>query len=358
MTSRCRSSLDVVITIQHPAHVHFFRNIIKGLKSAGHDIWLFARHKDVTEELLQAYDLPYTILAGEAESLSQLVGMQLQYEWRLYRAARQINPDVMMSIGGVAVSHVAPLVGAKSIIFIDNEDVMSNYASTPFADVVCTPQRFESDYGEKHVRYPGYHELAYLHPDEFEPNLTLLAAHGVDPDDRFCVVRFVGWNAHHDVGEGGFSADGRRRLISRLAEHGQVYITSESPLPAWFDKFRLPVSADVIHDLLYYANVYIGDSQTMATEASVLGTPAIRSNSFAEGSDMSNFRELEQRYDLLFSTSDEIEATEQAVRWFRNPHSKSKWNQKRRALIEDKINVTQFVIELVDNEVTKEVVVA
>jgi len=43
---------------------------------------------------------------------------------------------------------------------------------------------------------------------------------------------------------------------------------------------------------LYYANVYIGDSQTMATEASVLGTPAIRSNSFAEGSDMSNFREL------------------------------------------------------------------
>jgi len=41
------------------------------------------------------------------------------------------------------------------------------------------------------------------------------------------------------------------------------------------------------------------------------------------------------------------------------PHSKSKWNQKRRALIEDKINVTQFVIELqVDNEVTKEVVVA
>jgi len=27
---RCRSSLDVVITIQHPAHVHFFRNIIKG----------------------------------------------------------------------------------------------------------------------------------------------------------------------------------------------------------------------------------------------------------------------------------------------------------------------------------------
>jgi predicted glycosyltransferase len=194
--------------------------------------------------------------------------------------------------------------------------------------------------------------------DEFEPNPTLLAAHGVDPDDRFCVVRFVGWNAHHDVGEGGFSADGRRRLISRLAEHGQVYITSESPLPAWFDKFRLPVSADVIHDLLYYANVYIGDSQTMATEASVLGTPAIRSNSFAEGSDMSNFRELEQRYDLLFSTSDEIEATEQAVRWFRNPHSKSKWNQKRRALIEDKINVTQFVIELVDNEVTKEVVVA
>lgn len=343
--------LEIVITVQHPAHVHFFRNIIEKLERLGHEVTVFARKKDITERLLQLYNIPYTILAGQADSLLGLIKVQLTYERRLYSAARRIRPDLMMAIGGVAVSHVSKLVNATSIIFVDNEDVLSNYVSCPFADVVCTPERFESEYGSNHVRYPGYHELAYLHPDEFEPDPRLLENYGVDPEESFSVVRLVGWNAHHDVGKSGFSEADRRHLLSTLDEYGKVYITSESELPPEYERYRLPVPPHLIHHLLYYADLYVGDSQTMATEAAILGTPAVRSNSFVGSGDMSNFIEIERKYDLLYSISDGAAAIETAERLLRDPSTKAVWAEKRAKLFEDKINVNRFVVDLIEESV-------
>ncbi|MFP8956776.1 DUF354 domain-containing protein [Natrialbaceae archaeon A-CW3] len=340
-------SLDIVVTVQHPAHVHFFRNIIDELEQAGHNVTVFARKKDITERLLQQFEIPYTILAGPAESLPGLAKVQLTYEARLYAKARRIRPDIMMAIGGVAVSHVSKLVDATSIIFIDNEDVLSNYVSWPFADVVCTPERFESDYGSSHVRYSGYHEVAYLHPDVFEPKPNLLEDYGVNPKETFSVVRLVGWNAHHDVGKSGFSKTDRQTLLSTLAEYGDVYLTSESELPPKFEQYQLPVPPHLIHHLLYYADLYVGDSQTMATEAAILGTPAVRSNSFAGTDDMSNFIELEQEYDLLNSITDGEQAISTAEQLLQDPSTKALWSKKRAKLFDDKINVNQFVLNLI-----------
>lgn len=347
MIRRDDDALDVVVTVQHPAHVHFFRNVVDELERAGHRVFVFAREKDLTTDLLRAYDIPHTVLAGQADSLPGLVGVQLRYEWRLLRAARRIDPDVMMAIGGLAVSHVGKLLDARSVVFIDNEDVLSNYASVPVADVVCTPQRFESDYGDGHVRYPGYHELAYLHPEVFDPDPSVLTAHGVDHDRPYSVVRLVGWNAHHDVGEGGFSDEGRQRLVSTLAERGDVYVTSESPLPPAFEPYRLPVPSHVVHHLLASADLYVGDSQTMATEAAILGTPAVRSNSFAGDGDMSNFRELEERYGLLVSTPDEREAIRTVRQLLEDGDAANEWEVRRAELLAEKVNVTEFVVDLV-----------
>jgi len=79
----------------------------------------------------------------------------------------------------------------------------------------------------------------------------------------------------------------------------------------------LPVEA--IHDLLAFADCYVGDSQTMATEAAVLGTPAVRTSAFVGDDDMSNFRELETEYGLLQSFADEDAAIDRAVAFLKEP---------------------------------------
>ncbi|MBK7853743.1 MAG: hypothetical protein IPJ79_01455 [Bacteroidetes bacterium] len=49
---------------------------------------------------------------------------------------------------------------------------------------------------------------------------------------------------------------------------------------------------------MYFAHMYIGDSQTMAAEAAVLGTPSIRYNDFV--GEISYLEELEHLYQLTF----------------------------------------------------------
>ncbi|WP_254769427.1 DUF354 domain-containing protein [Salinilacihabitans rarus] len=338
--------MRVVVTIQHPAHVHFYRNVIDILEDRGHEVFVFARENDLAVPLLERYDLPHEVLAGTQDSLAELAKVQLSYEYRLLRRAREIDPDVMTAIGGVAVSHVAPLVGARSVVFIDNEGVASHRITTPFAHVVCTPRRFEEEYGSNHVRYDGYHELAYLHPDRFSPSPDRLRERGVDPDERYFLLRFKKWDALHDVGERGLSPRGKRRLVSLLADEGEVYITSSDDLPPDLERHRLPVPPDLVHDLLYHADLYAGDSATMATEAACLGTPAVRIQSFAARErDMSNFVELERRYDLLRSTPDE-ETALAYVRDLLDPEAPDRWRERRARLFEEKIDVAAFVAEL------------
>lgn len=337
--------MNVVVTVQHPAHVHFFRNPIEELEASGHDVHVFARAKDLTVDLLEAYDVPHTLLADQPSSTPGLLKTQVLYEYRLLREALRLDPDVMTAIGGMAVSHVARLVGATSVVFLDSEGALVNRATAPAADVVCTPRRFGTDFGAHHRRYDGYHALAYLHPNRFEPDLAWLRDRGVEPDSRFFVLRFASWDAHHDVGHRGFAPAAKRRLVSVLDERGEVYVTCEGECPPRFEDYRLPVAPHRVHDLLAAADLYVGDSGTMATEAAVLGTPAVRSCTHAGTDDMSNFRELETEYGLLYSFADGDDAIDAVRRLLERPDLAAEWERRREHLLADKTDVTAFVVE-------------
>ena len=51
--------MRIIIDIGHPAHVHYFKNLIKILKSNGNKILVIARDKEVTFDLLNAYKIDY-----------------------------------------------------------------------------------------------------------------------------------------------------------------------------------------------------------------------------------------------------------------------------------------------------------
>ncbi|WP_137287231.1 DUF354 domain-containing protein [Halorussus salinisoli] len=340
--------MNVVVTVQHPAHVHFFQPILRRLRERGDEVHVFAREKDVAIDLLDQYGIDHTVLVGKPDSLGGLARMQATYEYRLWKAARRIDPDVMTAIGGTAVAHVSSLVGARSVVWLDNEGIFAHKLTTPFADVVATPRRFRGDFGDGHVRYDGYQELAYLHPNRFDPDPEGLRSYGVDPDAEYAVVRFREWSALHDVGEAGFSGADKRRLVESLADRAEVYVVSERSLPPEFRDNRLPVPPHLVHDLLYYANCYVGDSATMSTEAALLGTPAVRCQSFADGDDMSNFVELGE-FGLLYSTDDGREAVREATTLVRND-PEAAWERRRRRLLEEKIDVVPFAVRLLVRE--------
>ena len=64
-----KNKMKIFIDIGHPAHVHYFRYIITKLKMDGHDIFITARNKDVTHQLLDNYNIPYTSRGSGSDSL-------------------------------------------------------------------------------------------------------------------------------------------------------------------------------------------------------------------------------------------------------------------------------------------------
>ncbi|QCS43249.1 DUF354 domain-containing protein [Natrinema versiforme] len=337
--------MRVMITIQHPGHVHFFRHPIAELEAAGHEVHVFARESGVAVQLLEAYDIDHEVLAGESDSLVSLAAVQATYEMRLLRRARRIDPDVITAIGGVAAAHVASVLRTKSLVFYDTEHAtLITRLGYPFADVICTPACYRDEIGSKHVTYPGYHELAYLHPDRFEPDPSVLEAVGVAPEDSFTVVRLSSWDASHDVGHGGF--DDPREVVDRLEDAGlRVLLTAEGEPPDDLESYQFETAPDRMHDLLAHADVVLSEGATTAAEAAVLGTPAVYVNPLSLG----YTTELEEEYGLLFEYAGETRHTrglEQAVSIVEEPADT--WERRRERLLADRIDVTDLVVRQIE----------
>ncbi|MEM4204481.1 MAG: DUF354 domain-containing protein, partial [Candidatus Methanomethylicaceae archaeon] len=263
------------------------------------------------------------------------------------KIVRQFDPDVMIGIGGTGYSHVGWAKSISSIVFTDTENAhLSNFISFPFASLICTPACYKKNIGSKQLRYEGYHELAYLHPNWFEPDPRTLDEIGLKLPERFFVLRFVSWTAAHDVGQSGFSIEGKRRLVQRLAGLGRVIITSESPLPPELEPYRMRVSPTKIHDLLAFSTLYIGEGATMASESAILGTPFIFVSPLRAGS----LDEQEKKYGLGYTVhpSQEDFAIELALELAQRPGLREEWQQKRARMLADKIDVTAWMVDFVE----------
>ncbi|WP_435363069.1 DUF354 domain-containing protein [Haloarchaeobius sp. DYHT-AS-18] len=337
--------MRVIVTIQHPGHVHFFKHAIQELEAQGHEVHVFARRMGVNLELLDAYGIDYEVLADESEGLASLAFVQATYEAKLLARAWKIDPDVITAIGGVAASHVAKLVGARSVIFYDTEHAkLITSLAYPFADQLCLPDCYDGDPGGTQRRYPGYHELAYLHPDRFEPDPSVLDEVGLDPDDTFVVGRFNGWGASHDLGEGGF--DNVTEVFDRLEATGAtVLFTSEKPLPAHLEDRRMTVAPERMHDLLYYADLFVGEGATTAAESAVLGTPAVYVNTLTMG----YTQELEQEYGLLynFDTKNRHSEALRKAEYILEEYQPARWQRRRQNLLADKVDATDVIVNQV-----------
>jgi uncharacterized protein len=346
--------MRVLIDIGHPAHVHFYKYLISNLLRDGHSLQLTARNKEVSHSLLTAYGIEY-INRGDIQKtmLGKAVGI-FSVDYKLYTVARQFRPDILMGVHNPYIAHVAKVIGKPAIIFTDTERVgIASWLTFPFADVIWTPSCFQDKINpKKHVTFNGYKELAYLHPRYFQPDPNVLIRAGIGHNEKFIIVRFISWAASHDVNLHGISNEGIDEFIRTLEHFGKVVITSERTLPGNLEKYRLRIKPEDLHSLLHYAALYIGEGGTMATEAAILGTPAVHIESttggVASGSFSGNYLELRDIYNMLYFYPDEKSALEKSVEILQNPDSKSNWQKKRDRLIADKIDVTGWMTDFIE----------
>ncbi|HOJ19249.1 MAG TPA: DUF354 domain-containing protein [Ignavibacteriaceae bacterium] len=353
--------MKIFFKLNHPAHYHLFKNIIKKLKSNGNSVIIAIKNKDILRELLDINNIQYinivqpqTRKAKNKFSVIKANALEIfQQDLNLYKILRKESPDILMGTD-IAIAHTGWLLGIPSYIF-NEDDISVNklfcYFTYPFAKYIVAPGVCDvGRFINKKIAYNGYQKLAYLHPNHFVPDINIVKKY-VDPDEKFYLLRLVNFTAGHDIegNHGGITSEIMDKIIKLLSENGRVFITSEGELDSKYQDYMLKINPTDIHHILSFAELFISDSQSMTVEAAMLGTPSIRFNSFA--GKISVLNEIETRYELSIGISNQYpqKLLETIQELLNNKNLRKEISERREFMLSEKIDVTEFTLNLIKN---------
>jgi predicted glycosyltransferase len=351
--------MKIAFHLAHPAHFHLFKNIAGYfIHSQKHQLIITYNEKDVLHHLIKNSQLSaFSKNIGAKRGSSRIYSLVFQFikkEVNLYKILKREKPDLILGTS-IIIAHVGKFLKIPAVIV--NEDDFNAIAGSvrigyPFCSHILAPQCCKTGKWQfKVTSYDGYHELAYLTPKYFKPDNNMIKnlKNHENRLGRYFILRFANLAAHHDIGKSGITTQIAKKLLTTLSSHGRVFITSERQLEPEFDRYRVPIDPLHMHHALYYADMYLGDSQTMTAEAAVLGTPALRFNDFV--GKLGYLEELEHRYGLTYGikTSEPEKLFEKIEELLKMKDRKQVWRQRRQKMLEDKIDVTAFMVWFIEN---------
>lgn len=347
--------MNIIIGIGHPKQVHIWKNIIKLLEERGHNIKILIWERDIISYLLRVYGLEYEVVGENRKGLLRKGISLLESSSKTIKIAQKFKPDLFIA-GTPTLAHVSKLFRKPHLYPIDTEHASHAFwLSLPFSDVVCTPSCFKRKINfKKHITFNGFLELAYLHPTYFKPDPRVLEKFDSDRKEKFVILRLSSWSASHDLHSKGIKGK-EIEFVNSLEKYAHVFISSEKKLSEPLEKYRFRFKPEDIHSLLSFASLYIGEGGSMAVESAILGTPSINIESIEMNGKMvnssvihGNIDELVNKYNLMYSFSDPDQALQKAVEILKAGDSKEEWKKRKEKLIKDKIDVTKFMVELIE----------
>jgi len=348
--------MRILIDIGHPAHIHLFKNFAWGMQEKGHKILFTCRDRECVLQLMKVYGFVYENFGKHYSSVQGKIFGLAKNELQMLNTAIQFKPDIFVSHGSTIAAFTSFIMHKPHIALEDTFNMEQVKLSMLFTDIVLTGNYPHPSLGKKEIKYPGYHELAYLHPNVFTPDESVLDILRVKQGEKYAIVRFVAWKASHDIGHCGISYENKIKLVNTLSKHLRVFISSESELPKELKKFQINVPAEQMHNALAFAQLFVGESSTMASESAVLGTPTIYINDSQLG-----YTNDCDKYGLLYSYTgsgeNQLAAIKKAEELSLKQNTKEEYLPKREKLLADKIDVSAFLIWFVENypESVKEV---
>ena len=109
-----------------------------------------------------------------------------------------------------------------------------------------------------------------------------------------------------------------------------------------------------MHHVMAFASLYIGDSQTMAAEAGVLGVPFVRFNDFVGR--IGYLHELEDKYELGYGIKASAEGSVEklcerveALVAMKADERKATFAERRAKMLSEKVDCAKFLTWFIEN---------
>jgi predicted glycosyltransferase len=166
--------------------------------------------------------------------------------------------------------------------------------------------------------------------------------------EKLIFVRFVAWNAVHDINQKRLSLQEKISLIKELSKYAKVVISSEGDLPSEIKQYELKAPKKIIHSILKYSDLVISESGTMTTESVLLGTPTILTIDKNFAIQFGNFDKLIENglLKVIFDTKMILKN----IDYYLSSKYKKTIKKSASALWSETININQFLLSIIYKE--------
>jgi len=344
--------MRILIDIGHPAHVHLFRNFALEMERKGHELLFTCRNKEFEVALLKYYGFRYISFGKKYKSIVGKLWGLLKFDFKEWVACRKFKPDILLSHGSMYAAHAAWLINRPHISFEDTFNFEQIRLYKPFTDTILVSDYDNPLKGKRNViSYAGYHELAYLHTNLFIPDKSILKELGVEENEKYVIVRFVSWNATHDINHKGISFENKLKAVNEFTKYAKVFISSEGELPNELKQYQIKLLPYRMHQAISFATLLYGESSTMSEEAAMLGVPSI----YLHTGNILYTQELENKYHLMYNYTESGEDQNKSIRKgigileMDDNKIHDEWIKKRDTMMIGKIDVTAFLVWFIEN---------
>jgi predicted glycosyltransferase len=339
--------MNILFDIGHPAHVHLFKNFIFYLQQKKITFTVLTRNKEITNQLLNHYNIPFHSISSPRSSK---LGMLFELCVRNFKILKfYLKNDYTLSLGtSVSIGHLTKFSKGKVVSWNFNEDddsVVPLYTKLayPHSSIIINPNCLEfKHWQKKRVLHPSYHELAYLHPNNFRADENIIKKYGLKKNN-YIVFRFSALTAHHDSKAKGISPE--------LKDDIQNILNNYEIIESFESKSGSKIEPWDMHHVLANAKMIISDSQTMTIEGSVLGVPSIRINTFIGKSTV--IEELENKYEIAygFFPNDKENIISLLKKLINDDKLEEKFKIKKKLLLKEKIDFNKWLIDYFEDEI-------
>lgn len=265
--------MKILFDIGHPAHVHLFKNLIYNFQKNGDKITVVSRDKDITTTLLDHYKIKHTIISKQSTNSIGMLKELIERDIKIIKIHHKEKFDIAIGTS-FSIGLLSFLFKVKTFIFSEDDDnvvPLMLLLSYPLATKIVNPNCLKFKYFKnKRILHNSYQKLAYLHPNNFKPRISILKKYNLKPY-KYIIIRLSALKAHHDLRVKGLDQNLLKK-IKNICSKYQIISSKENlvnKIKPWD-----------MHHVLSYAKMVISDSQSMTVEAAVLGVPSIRYGNF------------------------------------------------------------------------------
>ena len=266
----------ILFDIIHLCHLNFFKHAIQELHKQGHLVILTYLDRGSIKKVLAkelSHFIPTKIGTYSPTTIGK-IPMTLSRLHLFTAFLAKEKPDITLGVGDFVLSFASRIQGISTILFYDDYEFTINYRlSQLFSLNLFVPKFLPKGYNIK--RYSSFKELAYLHPDMYTPDTSLLSSYDIEPKKYVFIREVAGISMNYSD----LTQEGLLPAIKHLKEKGVKVLLSleDKSRKQYYEPYCtvLQEPLEDIYSLMALARCGISSGDSMAREMALLGVPCI-----------------------------------------------------------------------------------